>query len=346
MNDAHFRIAYTRDYLDAGGALAYGDAGQSLLDASPLVEYRFLPEYTPELTPDQIADVDAIALIYPGVTRATFARGAGRLMLIARCGAGYDRIDLGACTEADVALINAPDAMRMPTASAALMYMLVLAKRLRELDRMVRQGRWELRGEVMGSEPAGKTLGIVGFGVIGQQLARLVAPLQMRVLAYDPYVTPGHAAVLGARLVPLDTLLGESDFVSLHCLLTDETRGLIGARELGLMKPTAYLINMARGPVVEHEALVAALARRQIAGAGLDVFCQEPLPADDPLTRLDNVVLSPHWAAGTLDVFRDAGASNARGFLDAAAGRLPDYIVNREVVDRPGFRAKLARFAR
>ena len=130
----------------------------------------------------------------------------------------------------------------------------------------------------------------------------------------------------------------------LHCRLTDETRGLIGARELALMKPTAYLINMARGPVVDHAALVAALTERRIAGAGLDVFHTEPLSADDPITKLENVVLSPHWAAGTRDAFLYAGLTNCEAMLRAARGELPDNIVNREVIARPGFQAKLARF--
>jgi phosphoglycerate dehydrogenase-like enzyme len=341
-----FHLAFSRDFLNDAGELAYGDVGLSKLDESPHVGYRFLKEYTPTVTPEQIADVDGLVIIFPYITRETFARGAERLTVIGRCGVGYDRIDLRACTENDVALTNAPLAMRLPTASSSLMFMLVLSKRLMELDQLARQGRWDLRGDVMGVELRGRTLGIVGLGHSGSELARLVAPFEMRVLAYSPHADPEHARRLHLELVTLETLLGESDFVCLHCRLTEQTRGLIGARELALMKPTAYLINMARGPVVDHAALVQALTERRIAGAGLDVFHAEPLPADDPITRLDNVVLSPHWLAGTRDAFLYAGLTNCEGMLCAAQGELPENIVNREVIERPGFQAKLARFQR
>jgi phosphoglycerate dehydrogenase-like enzyme len=339
-----FRVAFTRDFLNAAGELAYGDIGLGLLDQAPSVAYHFLDTYTEVITPDQVRDVDGLVLIYPYVTPATFAGGAERLAYIGRCGVGYDRIDVDACTRADVALLNAPEAMRLPTASGALMLMLVLSKRLMDLDRLVRQGRWDLRGQVQGIELPGRTLGIVGLGNSGRALAELVAPFEMRVLAYSPHANPEQARQFGVTLVPLDHLLREADFVCLHCRLTERTRGLIGARELALMKPTAYLINMARGPVVDHAALVAALTQRRIAGAGLDVFDPEPLPADDPLTRLDNVVLAPHWLAGTRDAFLYAGRTNCQAMLAAASGALPENVVNRDVLDRPGFQAKIARF--
>jgi phosphoglycerate dehydrogenase-like enzyme len=341
-----FSVGFTRDFLNEAGQLAYGDIGLGLLDQSPLVTYRFLDHYSELITPEQIADVDALVLIYPYVKTETFARGAERLAFVGRCGVGYDRIDVAACTAADVALLNAPQAMRLPTASASLTLMLVLSKRLMELDRLTRQGRWDRRGEVQGFELYGRTLGIIGLGHTGSGLVELAAPFAMRVLAYSPHAEPDQARRLDVELVPLEVLLRESDFVCLHCRLTEETRGLIGARELALMKPTAYLINMARGPVVDHAALVAALAERRIAGAGLDVFYAEPLPADDPITRLDNVVLSPHWLTGTRDAFLYAGRTNCAGMLRAALGELPENIVNPDVINRPGFQAKLARFRR
>lgn len=343
---AKFSVGFTRDFLNDAGQLAYGDIGLALLDQSPLVTYRFLDRYSELVTPEQIADVDALVLIYPYVKPETFARGAERLAFVGRCGVGYDRIDVAACTAADVALLNAPQAMRLPTASASLTLMLALSKRLMELDRLTRQGRWDRRGEVQGFELFGRTLGIVGLGHTGSGLVELAAPFAMRVLAYSPHAEPEQARRLDVELVPLEVLLRESDFVCLHCRLTDETRGLIGARELALMKPTAYLINMARGPVVDHAALVAALTERRIAGAGLDVFYAEPLPADDPITRLDNVVLSPHWLTGTRDAFLYAGRTNCAGMLSAARGELPENIVNPEVIHRPGFQAKLARYRR
>jgi phosphoglycerate dehydrogenase-like enzyme len=344
---AAFQLAFSRDFLTEAGELAYGDIGLSQLDqAADHLTYRFLEEHANVVTPAQIARVDGLVIIYPSVTRETFAQGAERLTFIGRSGVGYDRIDLEACTTNDVALMNAPQAMRLPTASASLMFMLVLSKRLLELQGLARQGRWDLRGQVQGFELKGRTLGIVGLGHTGSGLVELVAPFQMRVLAHSPHADPEQARQLNVKLVALDDLLRESDFVALHCRLTEETRGLIGARELSLMKPSAYLINMARGPVVDHLALVEALQTRRIAGAGLDVFHTEPLPADDPILQLDNVVATPHWLSGTRDAFLYAGLTNCEGMLRAARGELPDNIVNREVVDRPGFQAKLARFRR
>lgn len=339
-----FTCAFSRDFLNDAGELAYGDIGLGLLDESPLVDYQFFDKYKDVVTPEQIAGADGLVIIYPQVTSDTFAHGAERLTVIGRCGVGYDRVDVDACTQANVAVTNAPQAMRLPTASASLMFMLVLAKRLMHLDRLTRAGRWDLRSQVQGVELRGKTLGIVGLGQSGSELARLVAPFDMRLLAYSPHANPEKARQLQVELVSLEKLLHEADFVCLHCRLTEEKRGLIGASELAMMKPTAYLINMARGPVVDHKALVDALTQQRIAGAGLDVFYQEPLPADDPVTKLDNVVLAPHWAAGTLDVFKEAGTTNCRAMLQAAQGQLPDNIVNPEVIERPGFQAKLARF--
>jgi phosphoglycerate dehydrogenase-like enzyme len=343
---AAFHIAFTRDFLDERGQPAYGDIGLRLLEDAPPVAYRFLPEYADPVSPAQIAEADGLALIYPHITRATFARGAGRLTVIARCGAGYDRIDLEACTENDVALVNAPEALSLPTASGALLLMLALSKRLTKLERLVRENGWDRRAEVMGDELEGRTLGIVGLGHAGRELARLVAPFRMRLLAYSPHADPEQAHALGVELTSLERLLRAADFVCLHCRLTEATRGLIGARELAWMKPGAYLINMARGPVVDHAALTEALRARRLAGAGLDVFSVEPLPVDDPMLELDNVILTPHWLAGTRDVFREAGRSNCRDLRRAARGELPDHIVNRAVIDRPGFQRKLSRFKR
>ena len=198
---------------------------------------------------------------------------------------------------------------------------------------------------MLGGELQKKTLGIIGLGHSGRELARLVAPFEMRVLAYSPHADPLEADALGVVLTALDQLLAESDFVSLHCRLTPETRGLIGAAQLARMKPTAYLINIARGENVDQSALVEALRARRIAGAGLDVFEVEPLPADDPLLALDNVILTPHWLASTAEVWEATGRAMAEGMLRAARGHEPADVVNTEVLERPGFLAKLERFA-
>lgn len=340
----NFQVAFTRDFLDESGELAYGDIGLQILDESPLVSYRFHDSYAQTVIPAQIADTDGLVIIYPHITQETFAQGAERLVFIGRCGVGYDRIDLEACTENDVALLNAPDAIRTPTAAGSLMFMLALSKRLTAMDKIVRKGRWDEVGKLRGVELNDRTLGIVGLGNSGRELARLVAPFAMRLLAYSPHAAPEQAKALNVELVSLQTLLREADFICLHCRLTPETEGLIGDKELALMKHSAYLINMARGPIINHKALVRALQEKQIAGAALDVFYTEPLPAEDPITELDNVILAPHQTAGTLDVYYNAGATNCRAMIQAARGELPPHIVNRDVIDRRGFQAKLARF--
>jgi phosphoglycerate dehydrogenase-like enzyme len=353
-----FRVALTGDFLDEDGARAYGDAGLPLLDSRPYIEHHFLTDlaprrndpsywqrfYTLEVTPEHIAGVNGLVVLRPWIKRSTFARGAEDLVVIGRSGAGYDKIDVFACTENDVALFNVPSVLDHSTASTALLFMLALAKRLPEQERVTRQGRWEQQAAVMGSEIQGRTLGIIGLGQSGRELVRLVAPFRMHLLAYSPHANAAQAAALGIRLTSLEEVLREADFVSLHCRLTEATRRLLGAPQLALLKPSAYLINVARGELIDQSALVAALRERRIAGAALDVYAVEPLPAGDPLIGLDNVILTPHWSASTTDVWRATGRAMAEGILRAAVGQVPDNVANREVLERPGFRAKLARF--
>src|SRR5262249_6300566 len=185
--------------------------------------------YSLEVTPALIRDVDGLGVLRPWVKRSTFAAGAEDLVVIGRSGAGYDKIDVEACTEHGVALFNAPMALNHPTASAALLLMLALAKRLPEQERIVRQGRWDRPAAAVGGGIQGRTLGIIGLGHPGRELVRLVAPFAMRVLAYSPHADPVQAHALGVRLTTLDEVLRASDFVSLHCRLTGATRRMIGA---------------------------------------------------------------------------------------------------------------------
>jgi phosphoglycerate dehydrogenase-like enzyme len=341
-----FRVGIERGFLNDAGDIAWGDIGLSALDDAPGVAHEFLAERTGELTPAQIQPYHGMILGGVQASRRTFAEGAPNLIALARHGVGYDRVDVEACTANDVALCTTPSASKHPVASASMAYLLMLAKRLPDKDRLVRQGRWDLRGAYCGNEIYGKTLGIVGFGNTGGELARLVAPFAMRVLACDPYTPAETVRRLGAEPTSLDDLLRQADFVCIHAKLTEQTRGLVGERELSRMKPSAYLINCARGPIVDQRALTAALQERRIAGAGLDVFEDEPLSADDPLIRLDNVMLSPHTAAHTLELSIAMGEVNCQQMLAAARGESPPDVVNRDVLDRPGFQAKLNRWRR
>jgi phosphoglycerate dehydrogenase-like enzyme len=353
-----FRVAYTGDFLDESGAVAYGDIGLGRLDQDPIIRRHFLSNLAPrrddpgywsrlyslEVRPEHIREIDGLVVLRPWVKRSTFAEGAGDLVVIGRSGAGYDKIDLEACTEHGVAVFNAPMALNHPTASSALLFMLALAKRLFPQDRLTRQGRWDRQAAVMGGEIRGRTLGIVGLGHTGRELARLVAPFAMRVLTYSPHADPVEARSLGVRLASLEEVLRESDFLSLHCRLTGATRGLIGREQLAMLKPTAYFINVGRGELVDQPALVEALGSRRIAGAALDVYAVEPLPTDDPLLSLDNVILTPHWSASTTDVWSATGRAMAKGMLRAASGLVPENVVNPEVLVSSAFLAKLERF--
>jgi phosphoglycerate dehydrogenase-like enzyme len=353
-----FRIALTGDFLNAKGTSAYGDLNLTLWESAACIQFHYLAAQAPkeaadywnrlyslEVTADELCDVDGLVVLRPWVKREAIAAAADTLVVIGRSGAGYDKIDVAACTEHDVALFNCPRALDHPTASSALMFMLALSKRLPAQQCATRSGRWDLQAEVMGSEIRGRTLGIIGLGNSGRELARLVAPFQMRLLAHSPHADPQQAAELRVQLVPLDELLAASDFVSLHCRLTADNHRFLGRRELALMKPTAFFINIARGELVDELALVDVLRGRRVAGAALDVFEREPLAMGDPLLELDNVILTPHWSASTTDAFAATSRAMAEGMLRVARGDVPENVVNREVLARPQFLAKLARFA-
>jgi len=341
-----FRIGIDRGFLTEDGRLAWGDIGLGGLDGQPGIEIAYLPRVVDHLHPDQIKQYQAFVLGGTAVTRASLASGASRLLAICRAGVGYDRVDVAALTEHDVALCTTPAASKHAVASASFAYVLALGKQMAAKDRLVRAGRWDpaSRGGHAGNEIQGKTLGIVGFGNTGSELARLAAPFAMRVLASDPYAIADAARAASVTLVSLDDLFRESDYVCIHAHLSAETRGLVTERLLRLMKRTAYFINCARGPIVDEAALIRALQEGWIAGAGLDVFEDEPLPLSSPLVAMEQVMLSPHTMAHTLELSIAMGEINTAQILACARGEAPGSVVNRAVLDRPGFQAKLARW--
>jgi len=322
-----FRVGVTASARRRDGTTLYD---LSLLDEAPEVDWEFLAENTRELRPDQVAGFDGLVVMSGRVTAATLA-GADRLLVLARLGVGYDTVDVDACTKAGVLLTIAPDGVRRPMASSAMAFVLALAHRMLQKDRNVREGGWD-RFENAGVGLTGRTLGLIGVGNLGRDVVALSEPFGMRRIAYDPYLA---TAPPGVELVPLETLMREADFVVVLCPLTGETRGLVNAERLGLMKPTAFLINVARGPIVDQAALTEALQERRIAGAALDVFEREPVEPDDPLLALDNVILAPHAIGMTDEIFRGCGQSASRSVLAVARGRVPDYVVNRDALDHP-----------
>jgi phosphoglycerate dehydrogenase-like enzyme len=249
--------------------------------------------------------------------------------------------DVAALTANDVLLTITPGATDQAVAGGALTMMLALSRRLFVKDELVRDGRWHERANHMGTDISGKTLGIVGFGGAGRRLRELVAPFEMDVLAYDPYLKEPLFFSHGVRQAEsLEELFRQSDFVSVHCLLNDATRGLIDRRLFNLMKPTSYFINTARGPIVNERDLIGALDAGRIAGAGIDVFEEEPPTADNPLLKLDNVILAPHALCWTDECFAAIGESAVRSILCVKNGEAPFGLLNPEVLEREGFRRK------
>jgi phosphoglycerate dehydrogenase-like enzyme len=336
-----FRIGLTHDFLKADGTIGFGDIGLNLLDSAANVSWDFLPENTTELRSDQIQDYDGLLVLAPKITSASLV-GVTRLSIIARFGVGYDNVDVPACTNSGIILTITPDGVRRPVAVSAITFLLALTHKLLIKDRLIRDGKWAEKLDFMGNGVTGKTLGVIGVGNIGKEIFQLAAPFEMRHLSYDPYMT---SPIRGVEIVPLELLLRTSDYVIVSCALTPETKHLLNAKRLGWMKPTAYLINVARGPIIDQIALTEALQKRQIAGAGLDVFDPEPISPNDPLLLLENVILAPHAICWTDECFRNNGLSACRSLLDVASGRIPTHVVNRESLNHPVFLEKLKKYA-
>ena len=262
-------------------------------------------------------------------------RRAPNLLIVSSNGAGYDPVDVEACTKAGVLVVNQSGGNAHSVAEHALGMLLTLSKRILEADRALRRERNVSRNALIGTEAHGKTIGIVGLGNVGRRIAALCnGLLGMKVLAYDPYLTATEMAARGGEKVELDELLRHSDYVSVSCPLTKESHGMIGAREFALMQPHAYFITTARGFIHDEAALLEALHNKVIAGAGLDVWAKEPPPPDHPLLQFDNVLASPHTAGVTREARANMGRIAAEQILDALDGMRPQRIINPEVWPR------------
>jgi D-3-phosphoglycerate dehydrogenase len=340
MAPENFRIGITRDTLREDGTSIF-DRRALQLFADPRFEWEFIAENVKELTATHAARYDALCVLNPRVTAATLSGPDRRLKVVARMGVGYDSIDVPACTASGVILTNTPDGVRRPVATSILLLILALSHKLLIKDTITRAGRWAETILHMGDGLTGKTVGSLGLGNIGSELFRLLAPLDMVHVAFDPYVTPDAAAKLRVRLTDKDTVLRESDFVCVNSPLTPETRRMVSDREFSLMKPTACFINTARGPIVDEKALYTALVERRIAGAALDVFEQEPVALDNPILKLDNVIVTPHSICWTDEFFRNNAESAFRSVVAVAGGDVPTYVVNRDVLKHPDVQARL-----
>jgi phosphoglycerate dehydrogenase-like enzyme len=299
---------------------------------------------------DALADAarDAVALMGTSLRHTPISRRvmemSQRLRIVAKYTVGVDDIDTEAATDLGILVCHAPtESNCFGVAESTMAMMLALLKKLRDRDADVRAGKWRephlgatFLGARTSDDYAGITVGIVGLGRIGTRVAQLLAPWRVRILAYDPYIEPARFLLAGARSVDYETLLRQSDVVSFHVVLTKETRYMLRAPQLALMKPSAIVVNTARGKVIEEAALAQAIEAGRLRGAAIDTFEEEPLPADSPLRRLgDKVLLSPHSAS-----FNEGGelrpgiAWATRSVVAALAGRVPDNVYNKDVVTR------------
>lgn len=322
-----FRVGTTRDLMTASGRPAFDEAALGELKASPEIEWDWVPEEVSEITPEIAARYDGLHLNAPKLTAASVGRDDCRLKIVARNGVGFDSVDVAACAARGIVVTNTPLAIRRPVAVAAMTLILALSGRLFVKDRIVREGRWGEQVEHMGEGLTTRTIGLVGGGGIGQELMPLARPFFAEVLVADPHVPGEVFDRLGARRVPFETVLEESDYLVVACPLTPETHHLMDAHAFARMKRGAAFVNVARGPIHDEAALVEALGSGQIGAAGLDVHEVEPLPASSPLIAMDNVILTPHALCWTDECFEDIARTALRSIADVSLGRTPKHVV-------------------
>ena len=287
-------------------------------------------EFEPEGLLNEIEKYDAILVrSRTKVTKDVIEKGKN-LKVIGRAGVGVDNIDVKKATEKRIPVVNAPGGATISVAELTFAHMLSLARNLCKSDRTMKNGLWEKK-KLKGAEIYGKTLGLVGSGRIGAEVGKRAKAFGMKILVYDPYLSKESAEEQGFELIELDYLLKNSDFISMHTPLTDETRKMISTNEFEKMKNTAFIINCARGGVIDESALYNALKEGKIKGAALDVYENEP-PKNSPLLTLDNIVFTPHLGASTSEAQIRAGTITAEQVLKVLDGQKPDFCVNREVL--------------
>ena len=318
-----FRVGVTSDLKTASGEPCFNPAAFDELKANPEIEWEWI-EAGAEITATQAEEYDALHVNLPRVTAESVATDTLRLKIVARNGVGYDTVDVGALAAKGVLTTNTPFAIRRPVAVAALTHAFALTGKLITKDRLVRAGRWNERVEHMGVGLTTRTLGVIGAGGIGRELMGLARPFFREMIYADPIEAP----VDGARQTSLQTLLAEADVIVVACLLTEETRHLIDAAAFARMKPTAFFINMARGPIHDEAALIDALQSGQIAGAGLDVTEEEPIAEDSPLLTMENTIITAHSLCWTDECFEDIARTALRSIVDVSQGNRPQHVVD------------------
>jgi phosphoglycerate dehydrogenase-like enzyme len=341
-----FKVALTADFYDAAGMPKYRDIGLSALADHPHILQTVFSEHRKQIGADQVADAQGVIVLTPAVT-AESVSDAKDLLVFVRFGVGYDAVDVPACTAAGVLVTITVGAVDRSVAEATVMWLLALGHHLRPKDHLVRTGQWDERSNYMGRELRDRVLGVVGLGGIGRKVIELLRGFGMnQPVAFDPFMTDANAVAMGVRLVSLPELLTAADYVSIHCPLNEKTRGLIGSRELNLMKPDAYLINTARGGIVDEQALYDVLKARRIGGAAVDCFETEPVTSPSRFAALENVLLAPHSIAWTNELFRDIGRAACQVMVDLSLGHKPQGVLNPQLFEQPDFQSKWKRLCR
>jgi len=334
-----FRVGISPDFLDSDGNNVWGDIGLAGLDDAGLT-WEYMEDGAEVLTPAQMERYDAILYAAPAVTAASFAGVKNPPLILARFGVGFDAVDLQACTRAGTVATITPDGARGPVATATLSMLLSVLHNTVMKDRLVREKSWDLRERFMGTGLTGQTVGLLGVGNTGGELVRLLQPFGVRCVGYDPFCPPERAIELGVELMELEDVASCCDALIVMAVLTEQTRHIVNARILDRMKSTAVVVNMARGPIINESDLIAALVSGSIAGAGLDVFEEEPVTNE--LIGLENVTLSPHCLSWTDEMSLGNGSSCVRAIVAVANGRAPEYVINRDVLETPAFKDRLA----
>lgn len=338
-----FHLKLTADFYEPTGEPRFEDLGLNVLAGHDHIHVGRFEQHTPVISPAQLQDANAAIVLTPQVSAQSLTDSPD-LLAIGRFGVGFDTVDVQACTDQDVLVMITAGAVDRSMAEATIGWMIALTHQMLIKDRLVRTGDWEQRTSHNGCELRDRTLGIVGLGGIGRELVSMLKCFDMNPpIAFDPFVPQALVEELGVRTVELPELMRTADFVSIHCPLNDGTRGLIGAEQLALMKSDAYLLNTARGGIIDETALYEALVHRRIAGAALDCFEGEPVTSPSPFRDLDNVIMAPHSIAWTTEFFRDIGQTACQSMLDLSLGRRPHGVLNPELFDRESFRTKWQR---
>ena len=326
MADEQFRVGFAREFELGKDESVFSHQSAARLLSHPGIILETLP--ADEVRTEDFDHFDAIVVKRTSVPGQIVPKGKSRTRLVARYGVGYDHIAVGACTRAGIVVTITPEGVRGPVASSVLTLMLALGHDLMRRDRLLKEGDWKRARAGIAQGLSGRTVGIIGFGNIGQEVLRLLRPFNVRALVYSPRAEEAEISAKGAKSVSLEELLKESDYVTVNCPLTDSTRHLIDAHKIGLMKKTAFLINTARGAIIDEDALFASLREGRIGGAGLDVFTNEPVSSDEKLLTLENVITTPHILSWTEEALVASSESVADAIIACAQGGKPANAVN------------------